>query len=305
VTSYDRILLILGPTGVGKSRVAYELALRWGGAEILSADARSIYRGMDIGTDKPPPQWRTRVPHHLIDIREPHETYNVMEFRRDAMRILRDLQRRGSKAIIVGGSTLYVEALVGKLFEGPSADPKIRERLRARPREELYRELQRVDPEAARRIHPNDPQRILRALEVYELTGKPISELQRSASKETPYTFLKIGLLCERAQLHQRLDQRVDEMMARGLLEEARALQDRVPCGSQAYKSNGYREMFEYLEGKIPRLEEAVALIKKRTRDHARRQMVYFKRDPQIHWMDVTNRTTEEIVCSLLALIEC
>jgi len=304
VTSYDRILLILGPTGVGKSRVAYELALRWGGAEILSADARSIYRGMDIGTDKPPPQWRTRVPHHLIDIREPHETYNVMEFRRDAMRILRDLQRRGSKAIIVGGSTLYVEALVGKLFEGPSADPKIRERLRARPREELYRELQRVDPEAARRIHPNDPQRILRALEVYELTGKPISELQRSASKETPYTFLKIGLLCERAQLHQRLDQRVDEMMARGLLEEARALQDRVPCGSQAYKSNGYREMFEYLEGKIPRLEEAVALIKKRTRDHARRQMVYFKRDPQIHWMDVTNRTTEEIVCSLLALIE-
>jgi tRNA dimethylallyltransferase len=304
VISHDRIPLILGPTGVGKSTVAYALALTWERAEILSADARSIYRGMDLGTDKPPPGWRVRVPHHLIDIKDPHEPYNVMEFRRDALRVLADIRRRDARAIVVGGSTLYVEALVGRLFEGPSTDPKLRRRLRARPLDELYEELQRVDPQAARRIHPNDPQRIVRALEVYGLTGRPISELQRESSQTTPYTFQVIGLWCERTQLHERIDRRVDEMMARGLLEEARALKARVPVNSQAYKSNGYRELFEYLEGQIPTLAEAVALTKKRTRDHARRQIVYFKRDPQIHWIDTTDRTTEQIVCQILALLE-
>ena len=285
--------------------MAYELALCSKGAEILSADARSIYRGMDIGTDKPSLEWRARVPHHLIDIKDPHELYNVMDFRRDTMRMLEDIRHRGARAIVVGGSTLYVEALVGRLFEGPSADPEVRRRLRNFPLDELYKKLQRIDPQAARKIHPHDPQRIVRALEVYELTGKPISELQRAASQKTPYHFLKIGLSCERTHLNQRIDQRVDEMMSRGLLEEASALQDRVPVGSQAYKSNGYREMFEYLEGKISTLEEAVALIKKRTRDHARRQMVYFKRDPEIRWIDTTGKVTEQIVCEVLSLIEC
>lgn len=303
--STDRIPLILGSTGVGKSRVAYELALCWPRTEILSADARSIYRGMNIGTDKPPPEWLARVPHHLIDIKDPHESYNVMEFRRDALRILEDIHRRGARAMVVGGSTLYVEALVGKLFEGPSADPELRRRLRDRPLAKLYEELQRVDPQAAQRIHPHDPQRIVRALEVYELTGRPISELQRAASQKTPYRFLKIGLSCDRAQLHKRIAQRVDEMMSRGLLNEVQALQERVPVGSQAYKSNGYREMFEYLEGKIPTIEEAVALIKRRTCDHARRQMVYFKRDPEIHWMDTTEKAPEQIVDEIHSLIEC
>lgn len=305
MSSHERILLILGPTSAGKSQVAYELALRWKRAEILSADARSIYRGMDIGTDKPPLAWRARVPHHLIDIKEPHEPYNVMDFRRDAMHILSDIRQRNATAIVVGGSTLYVEALVGKLFEGPSADPQLRRQLRNRPLEELYDKLTRVDPQAATKIHRNDPQRIVRALEVYELTGRPISELQRAASEKTPYTFLKIGLFCARARLNERIDQRVEKMMSRGLLQEAQALKDRVPTDSQAYKSNGYREMFDYLFGRISTLEEAVALIKKRTRDHARRQMVYFKRDPEIHWIDCTDRATEEIVCEVLSLVEC
>lgn len=297
--------LILGPTGVGKSQVAYELALRLERAEIISADARAIYRGMDIGTDKPPPGWRKRVPHHLIDIKEPHEPYSAMEFRRDALRILEEISRRGARAIVVGGSTLYVDALLGKLFEGPSADPKLRRALRARPLDELYQELRRVDPETAARLHPHDSQRIVRALEVYKLTGKPISELQRSSQTPSPpYNFVKIGLSCKRSQLNERIDRRVDEMTARGLLEEVRALKARVPEGSQAYKSIGYRELFCYLEGGIASLEDAVALIKKDTRDHARRQLIYFRRDKEINWIDTTDRTAEEIVDEILALLQ-
>ncbi len=298
------IPLILGPTAVGKSRVAYELALRWSRAEIISADARAIYRGMDIGTDKPPEEWRARVKHHLIDIKEPHERYSAMDFRRDALRLIAEIQARGARAIVVGGSTLYLDALIGKLFEGPSADPQLRQRLRARSREELYAELQRVDPQAARRIHPHDPQRLVRALEVYHLTGTPISQLQKRSREKSPHKFMKIGLCCPRQLLHQRIDQRVDEMMTRGLLAEAQALKDRVPPDSQAYKSNGYRELFAFLDGKLPTLEAAVALIKKRTRAHARRQMIYFKRDPQIHWIDTTGKTTAEIVCEILSLLD-
>lgn len=297
----DPIPIILGPTGVGKSQVAYELALNLKDVEIISADARAIYRGMDIGTDKPPLEWRLRVPHHLIDIKDPHEPYNAMDFRRDALHILEDILRRGRRALVVGGSTLYVEALVGKFFDGPSADPKLRSKLRARPLEELYQKLCRVDPQAARKIHPHDEQRIVRALEVYELAGMPISELQRQRSQKAPYDFLKIGLKCDRKALYERIDRRVEEMMAKGFLEEAKALKDRV--GPQAYKSSGYREIFAYLEGKIPTLEQAVSLIKKNTREQARRQMIYFQRDPQIHWIDTTKRTRAQIVQEILPLL--
>jgi len=295
--------LILGPTGVGKSRVAYELALKLQPAEIISADARAIYRGMDIGTDKPPLKWRKSVPHHLMDIKDPHEGYSAMAFRKDALRLMEEIIKRGAKPIVVGGSTLYIDALCGKLFEGPSADPKLRSELRVRPLDELYDELLRVDPEAAAKIHPHDRQRIVRALEVYRLTGRPISELQKQTPR-SPYRFLKIGLICERAELHRRIDRRVDEMMARGLLEEAKALKERVPPGSQAYKSIGYQELFAYLEGKIPSLEEAVALIKKDTRDHARRQLIYFKRDPEIHWIDTTRKAPKEVVCEIISLLQ-
>jgi len=284
--------------------VAYELALRLERAEIISADARAIYRGMDIGTDKPPKEWRERVPHHLIDIKEPYEPYSAMEFRRDALHILEEISERGGQAIVVGGSTLYVDALLGKLFEGPAADPELRRALRARPLQELYEELKSVDPGAAARLHPHDLQRIVRALEVYKLTVRPISELQRSSRTESPpFNFIKIGLTCERAKLYERIDRRVDEMMARGLIGEVRGLRGRVPEGSQAYKSIGYREIFSYLDGKIASLGEAVALIKKNTRAHARRQLIYFRRDPQIKWIDTTDRSAEEIACEILTLL--
>lgn len=299
----EPVLVILGPTGVGKSRVAYELARRLGDVEIISADARAIYKGMDVGTDKPPKEWRERVPHHLIDIKEPHERYSAMDFRRDALRLIDDIRKRGGRPLVVGGSTLYLDALFGKLFEGPSADLALRAELQKRPLVELYEELKRVDPEAARRIHPNDRLRIVRALEVYRVTGRPISELQKRLPKP-PFRFLKVGLTARRDVLYERIDRRVDEMMQKGLLEEVKALRPKVPKGSQAYKSNAYRELFLYLEGEIPSLEEAIRLIKKHTRGHARRQLIYFKRDPEIHWIDTTERAPEDVAEEILNLLQ-
>lgn len=306
MSAHEPIPLILGPTAVGKSRIAYQLALRWGEgtSEIISADARAIYRGMDIGTDKPPPEWRGNVTHHLFDIKEPHESYSAMEFRRDALRILERLARENMRAIVAGGSTLYVDALLGKLFPGPSADPRLRRELRRRRLAELHGELEAVDPAAARRIHPNDRQRIVRALEVYRITGTPISERQRQASG-APYRFAQIGLACRRSRLYERINRRVDEMMERGLLEEARALKGRVPSGSQAYKSSGYQELFRYLEGEIPSLAEAVRLIKRNTRAHARRQLKYFRRDPEIQWIDTADKPVERIVKEVDGLLQC
>ncbi len=303
VDAFEPVPLILGPTGVGKTRMAFHLALELGDAEIVSADARAIYRGMDIGTDKPSHELRRRIPHHLVDIKDPDEAYSAMQFREDAVRILDDCQSRGVRAIVAGGSTLHADALLGKLFEGPSKDPALRERLRDQSLSDLYGRLQEVDPESSEKLHPNDRQRIVRALEVYELTGEPISVHQKR-TPGPPYEFSKIALTADREVLYERVDRRVDQMMEEGLLEEARELLPHVPVGSQAYKSNGYREMFDYLRGEIESLDEAVRLVKKHTRGHARRQLKYFRRDPEIHWIDTTERSAEAVVEAILSLLQ-
>jgi len=303
VDAFEPVPLILGPTGVGKTRTAFRLALRLGGAEIVSADARAIYRGMDIGTDKPAQDLRKRVPHHLIDIKNPDQAYSAMQFREDAIRITEDCRSRGLRAIVAGGSTLYADALLGKLFEGPSKAPELRQRLRDEPLADLYERLQNADPETAERLHPNDRQRIVRALEVYELTGEPISVHQKR-TPGPPYEFLKIALTADREVLYERVDRRVQQMMEDGLLEEARVLRPHVPIGSQAYKSNGYREMFDYLRGEIVSLDEAVRLMTKHTRSHARRQLKYFRRDPDVHWIDTTERDAEVIADEILNLLQ-
>ncbi|MFB6286429.1 MAG: tRNA (adenosine(37)-N6)-dimethylallyltransferase MiaA [Candidatus Bipolaricaulia bacterium] len=301
--AFEPVPLILGPTGVGKTRTAFQLALELGGAEIVSADARAVYRGMDIGTDKPSHDLRKRVPHHLVDIKNPDEAYSAMQFRTDAIRALENCRTRGIRAIVAGGSTLHADALLGKLFEGPSKDPALRQRLRAEPLADIYERLQNADPETAERLHPNDRQRIVRALEVYKLTGEPISVHQKR-TPGPPYEFLKIGLTADREVLYERINRRVDQMIEEGLLEEASELLPHVPVGSQAYKSNGYREMFDYIRGEIASLDEAVRLMKKHTRGHARRQLKYFRRDPDIHWIDTTEKNAEVIADEILALLQ-
>ena len=272
-------------------------------AEVISADSRSFYKHLEIGTAKPTPEQRRAVPHHLIDIREPHERYDVMQFRRDVARLIGEIKRRGRLPLVVGGSTLYVEALIGRFFPGPGADLKLRRRLAAQPLERLYARLKEVDPEASERINEHDRQRIIRALEVYELTGRPLSELQRE-SEPFPYRFFAIGLTMDRKLLYERINRRVEEMIAAGLVEEARALWESgvITPDSPAAKTIGYQELFAHFAGEIP-LERAIELIKRNTRRLAKRQLTFFKRLPDVHWLDITGKGEEEVITEILALL--
>lgn len=287
-------ILILGPTAVGKSELAVALAQRIAG-EVISADARAIYRDLTIGTAKPPAHLRERVPHHLIDFLDPTERYDVMQFRHDVLKAIEEIRARGKMPIVVGGSTLYISVLTGTFFAGPKADPQLRRRLESQPQEQLRQRLEAVDPEAAQRIHPNDKIRTVRALEVYELTGVPISRWQRESKVPFPYRFTKIGLTLNRRVLYERINARVDRMIAQGLLEEAKALKEKLTPQMPAYRTIGYEEFFAYLDGKIS-YDEAVRLIKKHTREYARRQLIYFKREPDVHWIDVTGKSLEEVL---------
>jgi tRNA dimethylallyltransferase len=294
--------LILGPTATGKSELAVAIAEHLDG-EIISADARAIYRELNIGTAKPPPHLRARVPHHIIDLLDPTEHYDVMRFRHDVLKALEEIRARGKLPIVVGGSTLYISALTGTFFAGPKADPQIRQRLEAQPQEHLRKRLEEIDPEAAQRIHPNDKVRTVRALEVYELTGLPISRWHKESKVPFPYKFTKIGLTLNRKILYERINARVEQMLAAGLLEEAKALKAKLTPEMPAYRTIGYEELFQYLDGKIS-YDEAVRLIKKHTREYAKRQLIYFKREPDVHWIDVTGKPLEEILNAVLGILE-
>jgi len=298
----EQPLLILGPTATGKSELAVAIAEHLDG-EIISADARAIYRELNIGTAKPPPHLRARVPHHLIDLLDPTEHYDVMRFRQDVLKALEEIRARGKLPIVVGGSTLYISALTGTFFAGPKADPQIRQRLEAQPQEHLRKRLEEIDPEAAQRIHPNDKVRTVRALEVYELTGLPISRWHKESKVPFPYQFTKIGLTLNRKILYERINARVEQMLASGLLEEAKALRAKLTPEMPAYRTIGYEELFQYLDGKIS-YDEAVRLIKKHTREYAKRQLIYFKREPDVHWIDVTGKPLEEILNAVLGILE-
>ena len=295
-------ILIFGPTAVGKSELAVELALRVDG-EIISADARAIYKDLNIGTAKPPAHLREKVPHHLIDFLDPTKHYDVMQFRRDVLNAMEAIRTRGRVSIVVGGSTLYISALTGTFFAGPKADPQIRRRLEAEPQERLRKRLEELDPEAAQRIHPNDKVRTVRALEVYELTGVPISRWYKESKVPFPYKFIKIGLTLDRKVLYERINARVDQMLAAGLLEEAKALKAKLTPEMPAYRTIGYEEFFAYLDGKIS-YTEAVRLIKKHTREYAKRQIIYFKREPGVYWIDVTRKSLQEVLDEVLHLLQ-
>jgi tRNA dimethylallyltransferase len=301
MTPQPPILVIIGPTASGKSDLAMAVAAR-NGAEILSVDSMQVYRGMDIGTAKPMAAERARVRHHLIDLVDASETFTVARFVELADSIIADARSRGVPLVVTGGTPLYYKALFEGMFEGPGEDQSIRERLRALPNELLHERLTQVDPEAAMRIHANDTKRLIRALEVYELTGQPISALQTEwSSPRARHEARWVGLSWDREVLNRRINARVKAMIAAGWVEETRRLLTN-PAGlsKTAAEATGYHELIEHVQGKRS-LDDAVEQIKIATRQLARRQMKWFKRFSKVQWLP-GGRPVEENADAVLKL---
>jgi tRNA dimethylallyltransferase len=301
------MILILGVTGSGKGRLAFDLA-RDLGAEIISIDSMKVYRRMDIGTAKPPKEARAQVKHHLIDIIEPSDSFSVRSFLDNALEAIKQIKAGNKPVVAVGGTSLYIKALLYGLFEGPAADKQIRAELRARTEtqglDQLYHQLTQVDPEAAARIHQNDARRIIRALEVYELTGKPISSFQQQWNPQqtsderraTDYDWTIIGLRRDKAEENKRINARVKKMIAAGLVDEVKSLlSEEKPLSPQARCAIGYAEVIDHLSGKTT-LEDAIELIKKNTRRLAKSQRTWFKTFRSVHWLDIESTESDETI---------
>ncbi len=272
------IPIVYGPTGVGKTELLVEVCERLD-CEIISMDSRQIYRYMDIGTAKPSEEQRERVVHHMIDILDPDEYYNAYLYRKDSLKILEDVQKRGKRAVFVGGTGLYVDALTRGIFDGVPADENIRKELRKLEEENpgiLRKMLEDVDPESAIRIHPNDLKRTVRALEVYLLTGKRISILRKMARGDE--RFVIVVLTRERKELYERIDSRAELMVESGLIEEVKRLLD-MGYSRELNSMNtiGYRETLDYLDGKYD-FQHYVHVLKRNTRHFARRQIIWSRR---------------------------
>jgi tRNA dimethylallyltransferase len=286
--SFSRSLILTGPTGSGKSALALDLAERLK-AEIVSMDSMTLYRGFDIGTAKPTAEERARVPHHLIDVLEPWESGSVAWWLERAAECVAEIEGRGRVALFVGGTPLYLKALLRGLFRGPSANLELRRKLEAEAERDgvpaLHERLVAVDPKAAAKIHTNDLRRIVRALEVFESTGKPISSWQQEWRREQPADGPEVICLdVPRAELYARIDRRVLAMLEAGWLEEARELRELAwPPSREASAAVGYRDLWAFLDGKAG-WEETVARIQQRTRNYAKRQLTWFRQLPEIRF---------------------
>lgn len=290
-----RVFVIVGCTATGKGALARAVAGHVGG-EIVSVDSMKVYRGMDIGTAKPSPADRAAVPHHLVDVADPWEAFSVARFVTLADEAVADIHRRGRPVVAVGGTVLYLKCWYEGLFAGPGADPAFRAAIRRRAATEgldvLHAELARLDPAAAARIHRNDLRRIERALEVYQLTGEPISRLQQqwgsAAPRRPDWDWRLIGLRRERDETNRRINLRVKRMIEAGLVEEARRIwEDARGVGPQARQAVGYAELFEYFSGRGG-LDEALEQIKIHSRQLAKQQRTWLRRLPGVQWIDAS-----------------
>ncbi len=307
------MILITGVTASGKGRLTFDLASQID-AEIISVDSMKVYRRMDIGTAKPPKKVREKIRYHLIDIFEPSESFSLGRFLELANQAIEDIKNRGKTVIAVGGTALYIKALLYGLFDGPASDEKIREELRQQAEalglEKLYSELKEIDPDAAERIHPNDEKRIIRALEVYQLTGKPISTFQKqwprlqNTKQDMLHKFKIVALRRQKQIESRRINSRVKKMIDVGLVEEVKSLlAEDEPLSKQAAGAIGYAEIIDYLEGRTT-LEDAVELIKKNTRHLAKHQRTWFKTFPEVNWLDIEeNESPEHILARVKEIL--
>ena len=303
------LLVVTGPTATGKTAVGIELALRLNG-EVISADSMLVYRRMDIGTAKPSLGERRGVPHHLIDIVNPDEQFSVAEFQVLAQEKIKEVAGRGKLPLFVGGTGLYIRAVTEEYqFKEMDPDSEIRKRLveeaGAKGSGHLHERLRRVDPDAAARLHPNDLRRVVRALEVYQKTGRPISSSWGRPVGPSHYDQIMIGITADRGDLYRRIELRVDRMMEAGLVEEVRnLLRMGYTRDLHSMQSLGYREIAAYLEGEVD-LPRAVELIKMNTRRFAKRQLTWFRRDPRINWVTLgKDSSVEQIVEGVVRKVE-
>jgi tRNA dimethylallyltransferase len=299
---------VTGPTASGKSAVGIELARRIN-AEIISLDSMAVYRGMDVGTAKPSPTDRAAVPHHLIDVIDPWEDFSVAEYLRLADEAIQQIRARGREPLFIGGTPLYLKALLRGLFSGPDADWEYRNQLEEIALRygmaELHRRLSAIDPVAAKRLHPNDKRRLIRALEVHHRVGRPISEQQRQFSRPPIVDQRPVWVLdWPRDRLHERIDRRVDAMFAAGLVDEVRDLLAAAqPPSRTAQQALGYREVIEHLHGQHDLLT-TIDLVKLHTRQFAKRQLTWFRSLAECRWIQVADPLNPSEIAERIGLAE-
>ncbi|WP_053219584.1 tRNA (adenosine(37)-N6)-dimethylallyltransferase MiaA [Virgibacillus senegalensis] len=305
------VVAVVGPTAVGKTSLSVEIARRFAG-EVISGDSMQIYRGMDIGTAKITDEETRGIPHHLIDIKQPDESFSAAEFQQRVADCVSTITERNHLPVIAGGTGLYIQAaLNGYNFADQKRDDAFHEQLEKEISQDgiaaLYARLEKVDPEQAAKIHPNNKRRVIRALEVFEKTGKTMSEYQDAQQIESPYRPILIGLEMEREQLYQRINDRVDEMIKTGLVEEVRNLYNKGFANTQSMKAIGYKEMIPYIKGEMD-LDEAVDLLKRNSRRFAKRQLTWFKNKMNVDWYTITpeqkDKQFETILNDLAGMLE-
>jgi tRNA dimethylallyltransferase len=289
------VLAIVGPTASGKTPVSLLLAERLSG-EIISADSRQIYKYLDVGTAKPTQADRKRAKHYFVDIREPDEEYNAGQFGKEARAVVESVLKQGKLPILVGGSGLYVKSALDGLFEGPGKDPEIRARLVEQLAREgvksLFEAVKKVDPSAAARMTEVKPRQVIRALEVYYITGRPISEFHAEQETKPDFRAIQVGLKWEREDLYDRINRRVDRMISDGLVEEVKGLRIKgYDRRLNALNTVGYKEVFDYLEG-LCNLDDTITLMKQNTRRFAKRQLTWFRADRRIRWIPMVPTKT-------------
>lgn len=291
------VVAIVGPTGVGKTKLSVEIAKRFNG-EIISGDSMQIYKGMDVGTAKVTDEETQGIPHYMIDLKEPNESFSVADFQRYVQGYIDEITKKGKLPIIVGGTGLYIQSVLYDFhFSDDTTDQSFRDELEQKIEqdgvEEYYKKLQSVDPEQASKIHPNNVRRVIRALEVYEQTGMTMSEYQKTQSKESPYNPILIGLEMEREELYKRINNRVDQMLNNGLLKEVNDLYEKGYEDAQSMQAIGYKEFVPYFKGEIS-LEASIELLKRNSRRYAKRQYTYFRNKMVVDWYQVSVTTIHE-----------
>ncbi len=292
MSSFDFVVCIMGPSAVGKTALALALADDLP-CEIISVDSAMVYRGLDIGTAKPSVRELATVPHHLVDICDPSEVFSAGNFQRQALDLIDSILAKNKIPLLVGGTMLYFRALLQGLSDLPKANPDIRQQISAQAKQQgwqvLHQQLAIIDPESANKIHPNDPQRIQRALEVYQLTGQTLTQLNKNQRYNFPYKVLKLGMNLDRSILHQRVEQRFLQMLTQGLMEEVERLYQRQDLNSElpAIRAVGYRQVWQYLENKInyhTMIEKAVAA----TRQLVKRQLTWLRAEPDLYCLEAS-----------------